>query len=221
MTLTLNPTLVMQASAQKFFLPLLSKLDRSNEKDKARFQHLAMVVSELHLLIGATFVCFILALGQPLVKFLLGPKFEDLLSIFALMAVLQCLRVLKGGSSTIALSDGRTENAMIANIARVSLLPAAYFAAVQTGSIEYIIVVAIMGEASGFIISLLLLTSRSRVDIRPLILPSSGIFVLCAIAIFISNMSSPGNILTAPPLLLVLIFATTKNLHTYVFKKDA
>lgn len=221
MTLTLAPTLVVAKSAQNFFLPLLSKLDRNTEKEEARFQHIAMVATEGHMLFGVSFVCFIVIFGQLIVNILLGPKFDGLLSIFTLLAVLQCLRVFKGGPSSVALADGRTESPMIANTIRVLLLPIGYIVAVRTGRIDYIIALAILGELSGFVVSLFLIWWRSKVSIRPLVGPIFGSLALCVAAICANKIVASSAALAAMLSLLVFTLFMMRDFCTYSLRKRA
>lgn len=219
MTLTLTPTLVMAKSAQNFFLPQLSKLDRSTVEGEQRFQHMAMVTVEVHMLFGAGFTCFVAFFGQFIIDVLLVSKFSGLVPIFTMLAVLQSLRVLKGGPSSIALADGRTENALIANLVRVLLLPIGYWIAVETTDIKYIITLAILGEISGVVIALTLLWRNSAVSLQPLIIPTSTTFFLLTLLIYKQSIGMSEIFLGVTLLMLALAYASMKDLRSYSFKR--
>ncbi len=183
MTLTLTPTLVMAKSATSFFLPRLSAADRATDKGEARFQRLGSAVFEIHLIFGSVVVLAVLLLGTPFIGLILGPKYAPLVPLLTLLAVMQGLRVLKGGPSTIALSRAQTSNAMIANLVRVALLPAGFVVAERTGRIDLVIALGIVGEAVGFAIASWLVRRRARLSVRRLALPvalSLALFLVAA-----------------------------------------
>jgi O-antigen/teichoic acid export membrane protein len=219
MTLTLTPTLVIAKSVQNFFLPILSNLDRGTVKGKARFQHMALVATETHMLFGASFVFFIIIFGDTIVNLLLSEKFDSLVAIFTLLAVLQCFRIMKGGPSSVALASGRTENAMIANTTRVLLLPIGYFVAIRTESVAQVISVAIIGEIIGFLVSILLVWWRCRVNFRTIFFPTLGILLMCMVAVYREHITTPaiffGLILT----LFLFSAIMMKGLRLYLFRK--
>ena len=169
MTLTLTPTLVIAGSVSDFFLPQLVAARSGSPGGSERFQQLAMVVFQLHFLCGVVFVLGVLACGGPITAVLLGAKYEGIVPILFWLAILQALRVFKGGPSTVALARGKTENAMLANLVRVGLLPLAWFFAVQTGAVWPVIGIALIGEAAGFCIALLLAQRRVCLSLRPLL----------------------------------------------------
>lgn len=221
MTLTLTPTIVFAKSAQNFFLPQLSRLDRNTTSGHQRFQHIAMVACQTHVLFAALFVCLIAFLGPAIVHVLLGEKFSDLISILTLLAVLQGTRVLKGGQSSVALADGQTENAMIANIPRVLLLLAGYWVAVTYQSVTAIIMIAILGEVAGFVLASLLLWKRSKVGLASVIRPVSALFFLFGLMLFKHDQLITVMYLAITMLVLVFLISSMKDLRTYSFNRAA
>lgn len=168
-TLTLTPTLVLTKSVQNFFLPLLSRLDYAGTPDAAqRFNLLAIGAIEANLLNGVLLVFGTALLGGPFVHLLLGAKYAALVPILTLMAVMQALRVFKGGGSVVALARHQTSNAMVANLFRVASLPIAWWVVTTGGAVVELIWVGIVGELCGFIVSLLMLRGRAEVNLRPL-----------------------------------------------------
>ncbi len=172
-TLTLTPTLVMAKSLQSFFLPQLSAM-RSGAPARAQavqdFGLLARATVQAGLLIGTILVVAVLLFGDLLVHVLLGAKYADLTPLLAGLAVSQALRVFKSGGSVVALANGQTENAAVANLVRVALLPVAWLVLHHGGGLIEVIAIAIVGEAIGFAASLALIRYRIGLSIRPLLL---------------------------------------------------
>ncbi len=177
-TLTLTPTLVMANSIQSFFLPQLS----SARDRPADFQLLGRVTMESGLIVAVVLVLGTVLIGGPLVGYLLGPKYFDMLPIMVPLAVMQAVRVAKTGSSVIALARGQSGNAIAANLFRVAALPLAWLIAVRTGDIIAISWVAVAAEAAGFLFALYLVKSRAGLLVAPLIVPIILTAVVCAVA---------------------------------------
>ncbi|WP_426037390.1 oligosaccharide flippase family protein [Cypionkella sp. TWP1-2-1b2] len=168
-TLTLTPTLVLTKSVQNFFLPLLSRLDYDGTPDAVqRFNLLAIGAIEANLLNGVLLVFVTVLVGEPFVHLLLGAKYGALVPILTLMAVMQALRVFKGGGSVVALARRQTSNAMVANLFRVASLPVAWWMVSTGGTLVGLIWVGIVGELCGFVMSLLMLGGRAEVKLMPL-----------------------------------------------------
>ncbi len=220
MTLTLTPTMVFTKSAQNFFLPQLATLNRSKIDDNQRFHHIAMATCQAHILFSAIFVCFIAFLGQIILQILLGDKFSDLLPIFTMFAVLQGLRILKGGQSSVAFADGYSENSMISNLPRVLLLALGYWLAVKYENITAVIAVAILGEAAGFVIASILLWKRSKIGLAPVVRPASVVILLFALLLY--EQQSVLTVLSSIAILVVfvLLIASMKELRVYFFKRS-
>ncbi len=170
-TLTLAPTLVMERSGQNFLLPQLSRIDRGSGNGEARFSSLASATFQLHILFGAVMVMAVLVLGEPMIGLLLGDKFADLVPILTWLAIMQGLRVFKGGPSTVALSHGRTDNSMFANMARVAILPLAWLMAAWTGDLALIILIGIIGECVSLVVAFALVRWHVGVGLRTQLWP--------------------------------------------------
>ena len=172
-TLTLTPTLVMAKSAQNFFLPQLSTLDRLTPEGEARFIHLAMATLQAILVMGLVLVVGVALCGIPVVMVLLGEKYAALLQYLVWLAVMQALRMAKAGPSIVALSCGHTANALVANVLRILTLPLCWYVAVTTGDLLTIIIIAVAGELLGHLVALGMLRYRSHVTLRRVILPQT------------------------------------------------
>ena len=148
LTLTLTPTLVLAKSVTNFFLPPLS-----SATTKARFEDIAIVVFQIHILFAGVFVLGAATLGPWLITGLLGAKYTPLISLLVWLAILQALRIFKGGPSTVALARGQTENAMVANVIRIALLPVAWWAVSRMGDLMPLIYLGILGEFLGAVVA--------------------------------------------------------------------
>ena len=184
MTLTLTPTLVLAGSMQNVFLPRLSEIDRALPDGEVRFIRLASIAVEAYLLVGITLVTGAVLFGPALVQLLLGEKYAALSDLIVWFAVIHGLLMFKGGPSTIALARGRTENALIANLVRVGLIPLAWWVAVTTGSFRGLIFIAIVGEAAGYLVSFLVLRWRIGFSLRPVLLVGLSAFSCISAAVW-------------------------------------
>ena len=186
MTLTLTPSLVLEKSTQNFFLPLISSADRSSAAGEARFRQLATVCFQVNLIFGTLLACGALLFGPALVRLLLDTKYAALGALLTWLAVMQGLRIFKGGPAIMALSRGRTANAMVANFVRIGTLPAAWWIATTTGNLALMILVDILGEAAGFVVAMLVLRWRIGLSLRGLA-PSALASLACMAAILLAS----------------------------------
>jgi O-antigen/teichoic acid export membrane protein len=223
-SMVLTPTLVMEGSAQSFFLPQLSAL-RDNLK---KFGDLAMATLQCHLLFGAVIVVGVALLGGPIVHLLLGPKYAETLPLLSWLALMQGIRVSKGGSSAVTLAHAFTENGLVASLMRVALLPLAWYVASIGGNIIYVIWIGIVGETLGFVASLWLARYRLRLSLRrlwPTIAAMVVLFVVAAVHAF--GQSSPDQALVTPActslalvVLLGVVLLTMKDLWLYIKRRS-
>ena len=164
-SLTLTPALLIAKTLQSFFLPQLS----AAKEDRAAFTHLGLATLQSHLLAGALLVVAVVLLGEPLVRVLLGPKYEPLIALLVWLSIVQGLRVVKGGGSATSLAMAQTENAMAANVARVLFLPLAWYVAATGGELLLVVWIAIAGEFIGVVTAYLLGRLRMALPIGPMV----------------------------------------------------
>lgn len=219
-TLTLTPSLLLAGSTQTFFLPQLSAV----KDDQPRFTHLAMATFQSHLFFGALFVIGVMLFAGPAIHLILSTKYASLIPLMTWMAVLQALRLFRGGSSTIALAMGKTGIATISNLPRVFSMPLAWYAAMQTGNITIVLWIAIIGELAGLLISLLLLQRQLGLSLGPIALSFWSTMALIGFVAIQAewNNTNPGDALvslwTGVPILILFALSLTsmKDLRTYV-----
>ena len=221
-TLTLTPTLMLGNTAANFFLPQLSAA-----RDRERFVHLAAATLQLHFLFGGITLLAVMLFGPPFVHLVLGAKYAGLPPLLVWLAILQGLRVLKGGSSIVALARGQTGNALVSNLIRVALLPVAWIATAHGGSMLTVIHLGIIGEFGGFIVALRLAQRRLELPLRPL-LPSVVLtlatFALATIYALRSNgdaMTDGVNtaLLGFVALVFALSFLGMRDLRSYIARR--
>ncbi len=142
-TLTLTPTLVLAKSAQNFFLPQLKDEDPL----------IARATLEAAILVGIAVVIFFALFGVPMLRLLLGTKYQALEPLLIWMAVQQGIRFCKVGPAIVTLARGKTAYAMWANTPRVAALPIVWWAATAGVGLTEIIWIGIGAEIVGLIIA--------------------------------------------------------------------
>jgi O-antigen/teichoic acid export membrane protein len=145
-TLTLTPTLVMARTVQNLMLPRLSTV----KEDPAEFQKQAMMTIELVLVCGLAFLAIVMLVGRAVTDTLLGSSYSELLQLIYLFALPQVIRVFKAAPSLIALAQGKTSNALIANLVRCLSLPLCWYVAAGSGEIEAILWIIVASEAFSY-----------------------------------------------------------------------
>ncbi|MEO5620026.1 MAG: oligosaccharide flippase family protein [Cypionkella sp.] len=163
-SLSLTPTLVIARSVMNFFLPQLS----ATAEDSDKFQHLSSATFEAHLFFGNALIVGIALFGGPFLHFTLGEKYVAAIPLLTWLAMMQGLRIFKGGSSTVALAKAHTANAMLGNITRVAALPVAWYVLVRGGSLIEMVWIGLAAEFAGFALGLWLALYRLNLSSRPL-----------------------------------------------------
>ena len=183
-TLTLTPTLLIAKTSQTFFLPQLVRIrDRGGDPSA-----LSYLVIQALMVAGLAFAVATALVGPPVVLVLLGEKYAPLMPFLSWMAVMQVLRMVKAGPSTVALMHGFTGNAMASNIVRVLSLGPAWAVAAQGGDLRWIVWIAIVAELLGFGIALGLMRWRTGLALRPIV-PSLVATLVCLAWIGLADLS--------------------------------
>lgn len=212
--LTLAPTLVIGKSVQNFFLPQLSAA-----RDDVRFNHLMNTTFESCFILSLTMLLTIAYIGKPFVDVVLGEKYAELIPILTWLAILQTVRIFKGGASAVALSKGQTSNAMIANTVRVVSLPIAWWSAVHFGDLMLIIWIAIASETLGFVIAMLLVRWRLTLSIQKLLIPITLSATVIGLIVFKEVYPTHANIDYAILLAFLASIFSMRNLWKYIRHK--
>lgn len=213
-TLTLTPTLVLARVAHNFFLPQLSALQDA----PARFTEMAVVTFQAVIAATLAFLGLVVFLGGPFVAALLGEKYAALVPLMSWLAILQSVRVLKAGSSIVALARGHTSNPMWANMARLLALPAVWIVAAEGVGLTLIIWIAIVGEILGFVVALTLLKWQTKLDLSALLLSLGATVAMIVLAGWIAITHTDAQIRFWPSTIEGLVFAVFFGLSLWTLK---
>jgi Membrane protein involved in the export of O-antigen and teichoic acid len=220
MTLTLTPSLIGAKSVQNLFLPKLSSAH--GRDDAAEHRWFAAATFEGMFLTGSTLLLGTLLVGPIVVVAVLGEKYASLLPLLIPFALLNTIRAIKNGPSTVALSAGQTDNGLWGNVPRIAVLPLSYWALVQTGSMLPVIWLGIIGELAGLALALWRL---SKVMALPEVSRAALTTVFTILSVLVlAYLPSPGSsgILVTWIGALVLVaaqFAGLTNLRSF-FSRD-
>lgn len=217
MMLTLSPTMVLAKSAQNFFLPQLSR--RASRPEEAHsFIALSHAALQAGILNGATIILGANLIGPYLINVLFSGKYNDLIPLFWLIALLNGIRAFKSGPAQIALARGHSSNAMISNLPRVIALPFAWWILQSGGSLVHLLWLGVAAELTGYFTSVFLVYKRENVPIFPLwhvavaavgfVALTSGAFVFLESSMII-EISEHHMVLLA----FIILFATMRKLH--------
>lgn len=164
-TLTLVPTLVIGKTLNSYFLPLLS----NSQNDTASFQEKGLVTIQAAILLGVGLSMFFFAVGEWFFLSLFGPKYTPALEVLLLLSVMQAIRNYKAGPSIIALSTAHTNIPLIANVLRGLAIPVIWIVASKTGDLVSIVLIAMLAEVLGLVVSFFLLKTKIGFPIGPLV----------------------------------------------------
>lgn len=189
-TLTLTFTLILAKSTQNFFLPQLSRA--ANTPDDATFGPLARAAFQAGLLNGLLLMLGIFVLGIPLVQLLLDDRYAALQPLLIWLAAQQAIRVFKSGPSTAAIARGLTSNALWPNLLRIAGLPVAWAVVVQGGTLWDVILIALIAEALGYALALILSRWRLGVALRPMLPSLAAATGIIVVVLLIPSGGQPG-----------------------------
>jgi O-antigen/teichoic acid export membrane protein len=216
LSLTLTPALVLTRSTMSLFLPQLSAA-----RGTSRYSNLAVIILQVHLLLGCVMVVCVALFGAPFLMVVLGGKYAAALPLLVWLASLMAFRVFAGGCAIVALAAAHTKNEVLANVVRVGLLPVAWWAVQAGADVMTLVWIGIAGEAAGYAIGLALALAKQRLPLGPLVLPilSAMALLTCACTLDVqADWWTSGGILTA---LLALVFLSMPQLVTYLRKNTA
>lgn len=223
LSLTLTPVLMLSSAASSFFFPQLA----ARKMDRRAFLGLSNATFQGHLLLAGLTVAGITLFGGPFLHILLGEKFAAAIPLLVWLAIMQGLRLAKGGSSTVAMAQGMTGNSMLGNLPRALLLPLAWYILVSGGTLAQVIWLGILGEAVGFVVALGLALRRLRLPKRPLILPLLAMCVVFSGAIFQGLVQhNVGDWRPDPVAALIMLvgvvasIAAARDLRAYIAKRE-
>lgn len=208
-TLTLTPTLILAKSVQSLFLPQLSAaVDQPEE-----WARLNTVTLQAVMFLSLLFAGAIVIVNAPLVNVVLGEKFAALIEILPWMGLMFAFRILKVGPAVIAIAAGRTAKLAWANVPRaVLLVPAAWFA-ITGGDLITIVLIALVGELLGFMVTMYLATEDVQLSRDGLLAPTAATVASLAVVTLAASGCLPGPLWIAPALCAATLVLTATIFH--------
>lgn len=158
-------------------MPLIARA----RSDPAAFADQRARLAGRCLVIAAAILVGFTLVGPIVTPLLYGHRFAQPLPMFAGLAFLHAVRLLRFWPTTLALGTGDTVTVLISNLVRVAFLPLTLGAYFLWPSIYTIIAGFVVSEVFGLVVALLLLVRRETVEARPE-LRRSALFVLIGTA---------------------------------------
>ncbi len=182
LTLTLIPTSLLAGLGTSFMIPLLANPEKDRRRRVRRYALSMQLVAFASVLIAATFIL----LGPVLAPLLLGPRYGDMSQLVVLLAIMQAIRLFRVAPSVAATTGGDPRSAAMVRWARMTALPLALLVGILRLPIEWIAVAGVVGEAIGFLVSVVLLRLRQAIPMRLSLIPAAGVLAglmpLCVVA---------------------------------------
>ena len=188
--LTMIPVQIVSGTLSGWFLPQLSRV----QDDEVKFVRLYLVTTQACLLTGLLLAVGFALLGPGLFLMLYGAQYEAGLSVLVLMALMQGVRLARAGPSIVATSMARTTNPLLANVARVSMLPVAWVFVYTGAGVTSVVAVGIIAEVFALAVSLYLLRQKLGLPLGDLARPlaaSLGLIVLLGFHEHVWRPSAP------------------------------
>ncbi|AQQ68730.1 hypothetical protein Mag101_14635 [Microbulbifer agarilyticus] len=151
-SLCMLPTIIFAKLSASILMPILSR----NRDNSEIFIPCCTMSLTACAAFGLLMVLGFALAGSALIQLSFGDQYIQAASVIVILSIMQALRVLRIAPSIIANSQGRTENAMIANIFRSLALPVAIYLAVTGHSVQAVAACGIAGEAVALGISVYL-----------------------------------------------------------------
>lgn len=187
-TLTLVASTLLANTLQSLFLPQLARL----QDQPLAFEALARVAIEGAVLAAAALAVGFALLGPPVMVLLFGAKYAPALGLLVWLAVVQALRVARTGPAVVAIACGDTRNPMLANIARVAMLPVSFVALTAGADMLAVAWIALVGEVLSLAVALALLGRRTGLRLAGLGLPLGALAGLLGLIGFDAAIWTPG-----------------------------
>jgi O-antigen/teichoic acid export membrane protein len=147
------PTAMFGRFLVNFHLPILSR----SRIIKSSFAISCSRYSIRVLVIGLIFLLGYTILAPYVVPIIFGSSFSQSIEIYALLAALQCSRFIRIWPTGMALSLGRSDNILIANIVRLSAIPLSLISLAEFQSLEYVLAIFVVSEFVALAVALLFL----------------------------------------------------------------
>ena len=181
-TLTLFPTIIFMRTAQNLMTPMISR----HQNNTAQLELSAVASIKAFLILGML-ICVGLGLGGPSLSVVLfGEKYLAGAYIIPWLALMQGIRMIKAGPTTVAIACGMTKLPLYSNMVRSLAIPLALFSVWKGWGVFGIVMSGIAGEVLSFMCFMYLLRRITKVDFSRLYLFYFIIALLITVALFVS-----------------------------------
>jgi O-antigen/teichoic acid export membrane protein len=162
-TLSSIPFFIFGQVSSSIMLPTLAHHQDDFEKFKSYYRKsLEVSVFCSMIILSPLFVA-----GDPLVRFLYGPKYSGIGTLMAIFGIIMALRFFRWASAVAAMSHADTINQFLGNSARaLGLLLALLFVAMGSRNILAVAGCGIIGEVAAILVSILRLCKRQKIQIE-------------------------------------------------------
>lgn len=160
--LTLAPAMVLNNTLTGLFLPRVANV----KSDQDAFEAAAARTVQAAMLTGAVFATGFAIAGPPLLLLLFGAPYSPALDVLVLLALMQGVRLAKAGPIIVSIARGDTMNPPLANTARAAMLPLALAALWLGFGLVSIVLLALLGEALAFAVSMYRARHRVQMPVR-------------------------------------------------------
>lgn len=141
-TLTLFPAIVLMSAAQNLMTPMIAK----TQTDPELLGKSAVASTKAFFILG-TLMAVGLALGGPSLSVVLfGEKYLGGAYIIPWLALMQGIRMIKAGPTTVAVACGKTKLPLYSNMLRSTALPLALFSVWNDWGVIGIVLSGVFGE---------------------------------------------------------------------------
>ena len=161
-SLTMVPSMLAARTISSLLLPLLA----SAQCDASRFNRLYADCCGLQSLLCLTFGSAYIAFGYWAVVLIYGDRYASAAPLVIGLGVMQSLRLMRVTPNMAAMALGDTQNAMIANGARLSGLAAAFLVAAEGMPLIWVPVMGIAGEIVANLVAIASLSIRHGRPLR-------------------------------------------------------
>jgi O-antigen/teichoic acid export membrane protein len=183
-----------------------------------------MVALQTGLAGGLVLILAVYLIGEQALLLLFGAKYAALIPLLSWLAILQSLRLSKAGCAVVAISQGRTGNAMMGNLFRVLSMPLSWYVAASGGSLLEIIWIGTVAEIVGYAVTLGLVRSRVNLPLRRMVLPiaataATWVAVIAATGTFGTDFEASNWTTFGVIVLFLLSIASMGDLRHYIFRR--
>jgi O-antigen/teichoic acid export membrane protein len=149
LTLAMTPSLIGARVMRLLFMPLLSRRQDDGSSLSAAF----VVTMQAMICAGAAMAAGLAIVGPSVFVLAYGDRYAAGLPVLLWLALMFSLRLMREGSTTVAMSCARTKLPMMANLVRLVSLPLCFWAAAQEHGMTVVVMISVVGELGSFVVA--------------------------------------------------------------------